>query len=67
MASSLNKSAVVKDGYIVAKTAGGKSVTDKDRGLSPDHLVEFRIDLEFSQRIKRRRGLVEDYKRRILI
>ena len=65
--ADLNNGAVIEQGNLVAKAAGGKPVTYIDRCPICHHLAESRIYLGFGNGVESRRRLIENDKRSVFI
>ena len=67
MRSLLYYCALVKHKYLIAEFAQGEAMTDVDCSLVPDYVIEFRINLSLSHRVKRRCRLVKNNERCVLV
>ena len=67
MASMLDDRAPVKHGDLVAELAGGQSVGNIYCSFVSRYLIEFAVYLSLRDRVERRRRLVKNYKRSVLV
>ena len=67
VASVLDHFAFVEDSDVIAKTAGGQSVRDKDCGLIPYYIAEAFIYVCFCNGVECSSRLIEDEERSVFI